>query len=290
MSGNPLLGFVEHGEEKGEGSSVQQDDLKKRSTKKVKRDGTVTEDDVCMEEVVLSAPPSSPNVVKAVHNETKSPPMDVRAQRSYRDSLMQPNIGDAGWDVHQSDDEELSENRCCGKYGHKAEVCPEAAFGGDISLAPPVSVNGGNANSLTICGNSNVKGKSINGNDEFPMIPVSSSNHFDYVLTENPKLPTLKESSPFGPWMMVHRPPRFKGKYVLRDPKREESKKENISLNIGSGSRFNALEIDNEICEENTSGEHIALDMQESCKSAPTSSNVFIAKGNSGTTNLTKSE
>ncbi|KAK7275317.1 hypothetical protein RIF29_16430 [Crotalaria pallida] len=269
MSGNPLLGFVEHGETKGEGSSVQEDDLKKRSTKKVKRDGLVIEDDVCMEEVNASL--SSPTVVHVVHKETEGNLAECQAQRSYMDSLMQHTSGEAGWEAHHSDDEELSENRC-----------------DDAATAPPVAANGGDAQPSTISGNSNVEGKFVIGDDALTMIPGSSSNPSDYAHTVNPKLPYQKENSPFGLWMMVRRPPRLKGKGISRDPKREESNRENIYPNIASGSRFNALEIDNGSCEDDASGERNIRGMQESCNAAFSSPTAIIVKGNSGNPNIIK--
>ncbi|KAK7259665.1 hypothetical protein RIF29_25278 [Crotalaria pallida] len=66
------------------------------------------------------------------------------------------------------------------------------------------------------------------------------------MITVNPE---INDSSPFGPWMMVRRIPRLKGKGFFREGIKNGSDKEIISPNINGGSRFNALETE-DVCGE----------------------------------------
>ncbi|KAK7244269.1 hypothetical protein RIF29_39088 [Crotalaria pallida] len=80
-------------------------------------------------------------------------------------------------------------------------------------------------------------GNLMDGNNEKDMIEENPPNSNQNILGSDPE----GVDSPFGPWMLVHKLPKFKGKGILRDGIRKKGDNENISPNILSGSRFIAL-------------------------------------------------
>ncbi|KAK7247600.1 hypothetical protein RIF29_42486 [Crotalaria pallida] len=141
---------------------------------------------------------------------------------------------------------------------------------------------------LTKDDGNDLEGKSLNGSNDLAMIQTDSSNILDPISNENLITPKVKDCSPYGPWMMVRRIPKIKGRGFVREAVKNGSDKENISPNMLSGSRFNALEDAYAICEEEDMVESNDDAMQEPCNTVTALVIDPKAKGKNGKMYLSK--
>ncbi|KAK7243905.1 hypothetical protein RIF29_38718 [Crotalaria pallida] len=111
MSANPLLGFIMSSEKRNEGPSIQEEDQKERSNKKVKVDGNDTNEETPMD--LSSQHESDAGAVKhAPGNNVHGPYIhtSIHETRSYKNSLLQ-SIGVPSNEYFEKEDEDLPENR-----------------------------------------------------------------------------------------------------------------------------------------------------------------------------------
>ncbi|KAK7251468.1 hypothetical protein RIF29_34699 [Crotalaria pallida] len=194
------------------------------------------------------------------------------------------------WLVYRTDHTNIVNHALARKYGHKAEACSESGISKEAAkVSPPVGdsgVDSGNSSSEKDGNASN--GKSLIVVNDFPNNPGGSLVSADLGNKGIPANPVPNDSSPFGPWMMVRRIPRFKGKGISLDGARNRSDKENTPPNIRSGSRFNALVNAENHCEEEATYAGTDSAMHEPCSDELIVVSENKAKGKSGTPLLSK--
>ncbi|KAK7261335.1 hypothetical protein RIF29_27644 [Crotalaria pallida] len=209
--------------------SEQEKDLRERSVKKFKPDDPITPSDTVMGE--------------GVGNEDQVEVSKAQPPRPYLESLMKAVGGVSEWEVPEGEDEDLPKNRWY------------ALFDGGVSTGTPcTNKEGADSVAKMVLDDKVTEEFSVSVSDQAaPRISVHDGGDIS------------KDCSPFGPWMMVRRPPRFKGKGKSKEASHNYKDGENVSPNISSGSRFIALESADVGNEDSAKGDSTLRTTHEPC-------------------------
>ncbi|KAK7290059.1 hypothetical protein RIF29_04209 [Crotalaria pallida] len=204
-------------ERENEDPSVQEDDLKKHSSKKVK---VGDESSSPMDE-------DHSSVTKGMQN-------------SCKETLLKDSSSSQSWDVLEIDDEELLENKWYKEAEEEVETTNNNS--GVAAIGAEMVIEKSSDKERSTGSKDSDRSSTVISQDKI-IIGYDSGNKSEENKEQSLRKEIILETSHFGPWMLARKPTHFKGNLKLKQERESTQSRER-------GSRFVSLSEDMELVNE----------------------------------------